>query len=289
MKLRLGKLRANQKPVAGVGVWPPDVPIETEERYTLNTGRRWRLCIISKETTEYTSSPRPPAAPGAEGATQASPSRAACRERGRVGGACCYGCSCWLLLFGAGIRKCWGGSGAITSLWNSGSRPRAREGSPSPWKARTPPRLPQHASAPGPEPRSLCAACDSRLRAKPRPAPPPLVGHNCQGDLRNRRLLQTAAHKTTTWPNLPCAGDRGKKPSVGNFPTLGVNSGIKGNHPPDSSVGKKNLSATQETRGLDSWVGKIPWRRDWLPTPVFWTGKFYGQRVGHDFHKEVWI
>ena len=39
-KLRLGKLRTNQKPVAGVGVWPPDVPIETEEHYTLNTGRR---------------------------------------------------------------------------------------------------------------------------------------------------------------------------------------------------------------------------------------------------------
>ena len=22
--------------------------------------------------------------------------------------------------------------------------------------------------------------------------------------------------------------------------------------------------------GLDSWVGKIPWKRDRLPTPVFW-------------------
>ena len=139
----------------------------------------------------------------------------------RVGGACCYGCSCWLLLFGAGIRKCWGGSGARTRLWNSGSRPRAREGSPSPRKARTPPRLPQHASALGPEPRSLCDACDSRLRAKPRPSPPPLVSHNCQGDLRNRRLLQTAAHKTTTWPNLPCAGDRGEKKTASEtFPLL---------------------------------------------------------------------
>ena len=24
------------------------------------------------------------------------------------------------------------------------------------------------------------------------------------------------------------------------------------------------------------WVGKIPWRRDWLQTPVFWPGKFHG-------------
>jgi len=25
--------------------------------------------------------------------------------------------------------------------------------------------------------------------------------------------------------------------------------------------------------GFYSWVGKIPWRREWLPTPVFWPGE----------------
>ena len=25
---------------------------------------------------------------------------------------------------------------------------------------------------------------------------------------------------------------------------------------------------------FDSWVGKIPWGRDGLPTPVFWPGEF---------------
>ena len=45
--------------------------------------------------------------------------------------------------------------------------------------------------------------------------------------------------------------------------------------------------------GFDPWVGKIPWRRKWHPTPVFLPGEFYGQtslagcgawgpRVGHD-------
>ena len=29
---------------------------------------------------------------------------------------------------------------------------------------------------------------------------------------------------------------------------------------------------------FDPWVGKIPWRREWLPTPVFLPGEFYGQR-----------
>ena len=29
---------------------------------------------------------------------------------------------------------------------------------------------------------------------------------------------------------------------------------------------------------FDPWVGKIPWRRECLPTPVFLPGEFHGQR-----------
>ena len=32
----------------------------------------------------------------------------------------------------------------------------------------------------------------------------------------------------------------------------------------------KNLPAWK------TWVGKIPWRREWLPTAVFWPGQFHG-------------
>ena len=32
-------------------------------------------------------------------------------------------------------------------------------------------------------------------------------------------------------------------------------------------------SAGDKTRGLDSWVGKISWRRAWQPTPVFLPGE----------------
>ena len=58
-------------------------------------------------------------------------------------------------------------------------------------------------------------------------------------------------------------------------------------------------SACQYRRGkrpwFDPWVGKIPWRKKWQPTPVFLPGKSHGQRslvgygpwgherVGHDF------
>ena len=54
-----------------------------------------------------------------------------------------------------------------------------------------------------------------------------------------------------------------------------------------------NLPAMQEIR-FDLWVRKIPWRREWQPTPVFLPGEFHGQRslegysqwghrVGHDW------
>ena len=42
--------------------------------------------------------------------------------------------------------------------------------------------------------------------------------------------------------------------------------------------------------GFNPWVGKIPWKRKWQPTPIFLPGKSHGQRslVGHSpwGHKE---
>ena len=42
----------------------------------------------------------------------------------------------------------------------------------------------------------------------------------------------------------------------------------------------KNLPAIEGDvrRGFDRWLGTIPWRRAWQPTPVFLPGEFYGQR-----------
>ena len=39
----------------------------------------------------------------------------------------------------------------------------------------------------------------------------------------------------------------------------------------------RKLPAMQETR-FNPWVGKITWRREWLPIPVFLPGEFQGQR-----------
>ena len=41
----------------------------------------------------------------------------------------------------------------------------------------------------------------------------------------------------------------------------------------------KNLIANAgEVKRFHPWVGKIPWRREWQPTPVFSPGESHGQR-----------
>ena len=44
---------------------------------------------------------------------------------------------------------------------------------------------------------------------------------------------------------------------------------------PGSSAGKRICLQCRRPR-FDSWVGKIPWRKEQLPTPVFWPEEFRG-------------
>jgi len=44
----------------------------------------------------------------------------------------------------------------------------------------------------------------------------------------------------------------------------------------------KNLPALKGPR-FDPWVGKISWRREWLPTSVFLPGESHGQRSLVDY------
>ena len=45
---------------------------------------------------------------------------------------------------------------------------------------------------------------------------------------------------------------------------------------PCSSDGKICLQCRRPR--FDPWVRKVPWRREWQPTPVFWPGKSHEQR-----------
>ena len=64
---------------------------------------------------------------------------------------------------------------------------------------------------------------------------------------------------------------------------------------PGSARGKEPASQCRwhKRGGFDPWVGKIPWKKAWQPTPVFLPGEFHGQgslvdyspcsrRIGHD-------
>ena len=59
---------------------------------------------------------------------------------------------------------------------------------------------------------------------------------------------------------------------------------------PGGASGKESASQCRRHR-FDPCVRKIPWRRKWLPTPVFLPGKSHGQRslVGYSpwAHKSV--
>ena len=58
---------------------------------------------------------------------------------------------------------------------------------------------------------------------------------------------------------------------------------------PSVSAGKKSVCNAGDLGlipGFDPWVGKICWRREWLPTPVFWLGEFHGVYSSPWGHKE---
>ena len=63
---------------------------------------------------------------------------------------------------------------------------------------------------------------------------------------------------------------------------------------PGGTSGKESSCRCRRHGGLSfhSWVGKIPWRRKWQPTPVFLPGEFCGQRslAGYSLqgHKELY-
>ena len=71
------------------------------------------------------------------------------------------------------------------------------------------------------------------------------------------------------------AGDLGSIPRLGIFPGKGI--GYPLQYPWASLVAQlvENPPAMQET-WFNTWVGKNPWRRESLPTPVFWPGEFHG-------------
>ena len=51
---------------------------------------------------------------------------------------------------------------------------------------------------------------------------------------------------------------------------------------PDGSVGKESACDSGDLR-FSSWIRKLPWRREWQPTPVFLPGESCGQKSLVDY------
>ena len=58
----------------------------------------------------------------------------------------------------------------------------------------------------------------------------------------------------------------------------GFPGGTSGKEPTCQCRGWSSQSQRRKRCGFDPWVGKIPCRRAWQPTPVFLPGKSHGQR-----------
>ena len=71
------------------------------------------------------------------------------------------------------------------------------------------------------------------------------------------------------------AGDPGSIPGSGRSPGEGIGYPLQYSWASLVVQLVKNPPTMQET-GFNPWLGKIPWRRERLPTPVFWPGEFHG-------------
>ena len=87
-----------------------------------------------------------------------------------------------------------------------------------------------------------------------------------------------AAHSSVLAWRIPGMGEPGGLPSMGShrvghdWSDLAAAEAIW-----PCITDSNNLSGIQCGRpGFNPWVGKTPWRREWLSTPVFWPGEFYG-------------
>ena len=61
-----------------------------------------------------------------------------------------------------------------------------------------------------------------------------------------------------------------------SIPGLGKSTGERISYPLQYSWASLVAQLVKNPPAFDLWVGKIPWRREQLPTPVFWPGESHG-------------
>ena len=105
-----------------------------------------------------------------------------------------------------------------------------------------------------------------------------LTGQNFVGKvmfLLFNMLSSLGFHQNSVGKESACdAGDSGLIPGAGRSPGEGIDYPLQSSWA--SLVIQLVTNRLQCGRpGFSPWVGKIPWRREWLPSPIFWPGEFH--------------
>ena len=98
----------------------------------------------------------------------------------------------------------------------------------------------------------------------------------CQQYLANLKRKKGFSESSVGKESDCNAGDSGTIPGSGRSPGEGIGYPLQYSWASLVAQLGKDLPAMQETWVRSSWVRKIPWRRERLPTPVFWPGEFHG-------------
>ena len=87
-------------------------------------------------------------------------------------------------------------------------------------------------------------------------------------------FLKGFPHSSAGKESTCSAGDPSSIPGSGRSPGEGTGYPLQYSWASLVAQLVKNLQCGRP--GFDPWFWKIPWRREQLPTPVFWPGEFYG-------------
>ena len=101
--------------------------------------------------------------------------------------------------------------------------------------------------------------------------------YTSSGCINTAVLIQPGFPDSSVGKYSTCnAGDPGSIPGSGRSPGEGIGYLLQYSW---ASLVAQLVKKTQlqcGRPGFDPWVGKIPWRRERLPTPVFWPREFHG-------------
>ena len=95
--------------------------------------------------------------------------------------------------------------------------------------------------------------------------------YSCHLFLISSASIRSFPHSSVGKESTCKAKDSGSMPGSGRSAGEGIGYPLQYSWASLVAQLVKNLPAMQET-----WVGKIPWRRESLPTPVFWAEEFRG-------------